>query len=236
MNTHTLFPTTICEFEYDKSSEFKENLWEVALSHIKDGYSNETNAPYLHHEEKLRDIYAFITKSIKEYLGVFNISLDDLDFHISKSYFNLVDKNPGSEHHHLDSHMSFIYYAHIPDDVEFDIRFFAEDMPQPHSAFFDTFNKGWNWHNSSSWVFKSTEGCLFLFPGSVGHEVVPVNGIPSNEKNTPVHTLEDLKKMRISIAGDGMFTFKHMYQATRTHGVHPISTWKTFPAPEATEL
>jgi hypothetical protein len=132
--------------------------------------------------------------------------------------------------------MSFIYYAHIPDDVEFDIKLFAADMPQPHSSFFDMFSKGWNWHNSSSWVLKSTEGCLLLFPGSVLHEVVPLNDITSPEKNTPVHTLEDLKKMRIAIVGDGMFTFKHMYQATRTHGVHPISTWKTFPAPEAAQL
>ena len=228
MITHTLFPTTICEFEYEDSSKFKENLWEVALYHIKDGRSDEIIDPYLHHDEKLKDIYFFITNSIREYLSVFNIDLDDLDFHISKSYFNITDKDPNPKHHHLDSHMSFIYYAHIPEDVKLNIKFFTTYMGEPHSCFFETFNKEWNWHNSSSWTFESTEGHLFIFPGDVNHQVVAAEDNFVKGENSLVSTLEDFKKMRISIVGDGMFTYKNMYQNTRTHGVHPISSWKKF--------
>ena len=229
MITHTLFPTTICEFEYERSSDFKEKVWEVGLDHINNIGNQEIHDPYVQHDDSLSEIYSFITKSVQEYLNLFNIDMDELEFYISKSYFNVLDAyDNNGRHHHKDSHISFIYYANIPDSFQSNICFYAEHINEPHSNFFEMFNRGgWNIYNSSSWSFVPQEGHLFIFPGTVPHEVL--NGeFDDNKVMGEIKTVEQLKDKRISIVGDGMFTFKNMNQQKHTHGLQPVSSWKTF--------
>jgi len=155
--------------------------------------------------------------------------MDELEFYISKSYFNVLNVNEiNKRHHHKDSHISFIYYANIPDSFQHNICFYAEHINQPHSGFFEMFNTGdWNIYNSSSWSFVPQEGHLFLFPGAVPHEVLPVGDFEMQDP-FEIKTVEQLKDKRISIVGDGMFTFKHKNQQKITHGLHPVSSWKVF--------
>jgi len=226
MITHAIFPTTICEFDYDFPYKFKELFWPESMYYLKNGYSGEKTNVSLHTNPKFEELYKWIISCSKQYMSTLNVD-DVFTFNVVKSFLNISREKCNPLHSHKDAHISFIYYLNIPDEITHNIRFYNyENRHEPfHKCIqWNNSNEVWDILNSYTWQFTPNEGKLFIFPSNLIHDTI---GFETNECiNNPVKDLEDLKKTRISLVGDILLTYKK-----NTHnplGIQPVENWRTF--------
>lgn len=236
MIEHSLFPTLLLEFKYDKKDQFKEIFFNSVLKYTNEnGKSNEyTGHVNIHHEEAFKPFYAFVTSCIKKYIRRLHLNPDEFEYYVTKSWLNINNKKATPKHSHADGHMSFAYYINLPENNQQKIRFYnIENRYEPYSHCIEYNNpSNWDEYNSYTWDFLPTEGQLFVFPGNLPHSTVG-NSYKMLEDMTE-DTIEepgyfipsDLKTKRICISADFMITFKE--KLPRSMGVQPISNWRMF--------
>lgn len=231
MICHALFPTLLCEFNYDFPQQFKETFFQKVYDHVDShGNSNEkTGHVTIHHEPDFRPLFQFIGQSLKQYVSKFNCDPSKMDAYIVKSWLNIIRDIQTPYHSHADAHISFVYYVNIPEDIVEPIRFFPNNPmsrePYPGFTKYANHTGKWDMFNAQCWEFNPIEGHLIIFPASMPHDTELKNGeIRSMEG--PNFPLENLKKKRISIAGDVMLTFKE--KTAVAMGLQPLKNWRKF--------
>jgi uncharacterized protein (TIGR02466 family) len=227
MKVHTLFPITVCEYEYPKHEKFKQIFFKNGLKHFnKDGFSEEsTGHVTLHHEESYKDLYEFTSYAVKQYLEVLSVNHTLFDVNLVKSWLNVIENRPTPMHAHRDAHISISYYVNTPEESNQAIRFYNYDPrmePFAGCILYNNTSNNWNELNSYSWQFTPKQGSLFVFPSYIMHDTVCDN--PGKENG--VTNNEDLKRKRICIASDVVLTYKE--KQAKTLGLQPIKNWRQF--------
>jgi Putative 2OG-Fe(II) oxygenase len=225
MKEHALFPTLVCEFEYDQSDNFKKILFDKILGFIDpEGRSDEiTGHVILHHEPAFDRLFAFATKSVEQYVSRLHIDTSLFDFNLTKTWFNLKDESVTPLHAHRDSHVSFSYYANIPDNKNHNIRFHDEHKHEPYagSIRWNNTSQTWDELNALTWSINPIEGHLLVFPSSLMHDTTGI----ANSVDT-FHNLDKLKNSRICIAGDILLTYKE--KTASPLGIQPLKNWRRY--------
>lgn len=232
MIKHAIFPTLVGEFNYEYPQKFKEIFFNKVVDLLdSNGNSNEkTGHVTIHHTPEFKDLYTFISENIKEFISVYECDPSKMDAYIVKSWLNIIRDVQTPYHSHADAHISFVYYVNVPDDIKEPIRFFPNNPMgryEPYVGFtkYTNSNDQWNQFNAQCWEFYPIEGHLIVFPASMPHDTELKNGeIRSMEG--PNFPLENLKKKRISIAGDVMLTFKE--KTAVAMGLQPLKNWRKF--------
>lgn len=225
MIAHSLFPTLVAEFHYDKKEDFKQRFFHQILNHMNEsGYSMETTGNVnIHHDDELRDIFEFAAFNAFQYMNALKIE-NEFDLNLVKTWLNIITEFHTPSHSHADAHLSFVYYVQLPEELNKPVNFAIQQSP--NQLFHGIENASiieWNTWNSTSWSFNPVEGQMFMFPGKLFHYT---SGYGSGSPDTPVKTLDDLKPRRISIAGDFVLTYKQIIG--RAYGIMPVSNWKTY--------
>lgn len=223
MIKHELFPTVIGEFHNEDRDFVKQVIVEEGFNYVKDGKANEVSNPFLHHNEKLQKFYLYVTNCVKDYIRAYMVDPENVNIFITKSYFNVMN-NGCPRHHHKDSDLSFVYYVNVPPEQNFPTTFYApEELPEPTSEFAKAYHcSEWNITNSRSWWFPAHEGKMFIFPGSLHHEV------RESVEDVPLIGSADFLKYRVSIVGDIMLTFSESFRTSMTHGNYSPEQWRRF--------
>jgi hypothetical protein len=191
-----------------------------------DGYSNETtNHVNIHHDESLQPLFRFATQAAIAYCEKLHIDTSRFDFFIIKTWLNIKKNAATPRHAHGDSHISFTYYANMPENCSLPIRFYDRDHrnePYPGAIWHNNTSGVWDELNSNNWMFKPEEGSLFVFPSSLQHDTL---GEPFNQLEAGV-TPETINDHRVCLAGDILMVYK---QQTPSHlGIQPVSNWRNF--------
>jgi hypothetical protein len=233
MNVHSLFPITVCEFQYPKSTEFKQILSKTIFKHLNEnGKSNEmTGHVSIHHDPEYYDLFYFLNNCIEEYLNLLNVHVDHFDINFIKSWFNILKEQSTRNHSHSDAHISISYYANVPKSCEQYLTFNHDNEMEPFTGCTSWNNNGnWSIHNSKSWRFLPKEGDIFIFPAKLFHETEPLN--PSelyfNNKapQSSIKSISDLHEHRITIASDVLLCYKD--KQALPLGIQPIENWRSF--------
>ena len=223
---YPLFPTLITEAFYEKHAELKPVLEKGIFRHMTpDGFSNErTGHVSLHLDPEFEPLFNFVSEVTKEYIRTFLINPDLFNIHIVKSWMNIIREQGTPFHNHADAHLSFVYYINIPEDVSTPIMFYNHpNWYEPYMGF-SKFNEPseWNPFNSPAWSFPTKEGALMMFPARVNHDTPSTSGDP----DIGVKSLKDLRRKRVSLAGDIILTFREV--SAKSMGLQPIKNWLTF--------
>jgi len=227
MNVHPLFPITVCEFNYPKANEFKQNLSKSIFKHLdQNGFSNEkTGHVNLHHEEEFNDLYCFLHACVEQYLKVLSVNVDNFDINFIKSWFNILKNRTTPDHHHGDAHISISYYVNVPKNCTQALRFNnLQNRVEPFPGCFRFNSNNWDMLNAYSWQFVPKEGDVFVFPAKLSHDTVgnPVEiPIDSGIKNS-----EDFEQHRICLAADVLLTYNE--KKALPLGIQPVKNWRTF--------
>jgi hypothetical protein len=190
-----------------------------------DGLSDEsTGHVTMHHEEVLRPVFEFAIRSAKEFISQYMIDPEVFDYHVVKSWMNMIEHRATPQHNHADAHISFVYYVNVPANNEMPITFCNyANRHEPFSFMSKTNNPAdWNVINSYAWSFTPQDGTLFVFPASLSHYVDKYD----DEPETGIHSKEDFMRHRIAIAGDILLTYKET--SAKSLGLQPIKNWRTF--------
>ena len=232
MKIHPIFPTVISESDYEYQADFKELFFQSAMSHIdENGYSNELVGKLnIHHDENYDELYVFIIQEIKKYVCSLGVDADIFNYNVVKSWLNISKDTDNPPHNHQDSHISFSYYVNLPTDIHRQIVFQDNllDRNNLNHGMLPWNTTEWNYYNSSIWSFIPEEGSLYVFPANITHHVSEVGKKlkMATELENPTKTLDELKSMRISIAGDILMTFKELQPIPL--GLQPIKNWRVF--------
>jgi hypothetical protein len=227
MINHALFPVLVSEFHYDYPHRFKEVFFESVFDHLNEnGYSDElTGHVTIHHDERYKEIYQFAVSCVKQFIQTYNVNPDLFDINIVQSWLNITGGQSNLSHNHADSHISFVYYVHIPDAIQNPLRFFNySNRHEPYHLFSKMNNETntWDIFNSYAWQFVPTDGQLMIFPASLNHDTV--GQFP--DADCSIKNKSDVVNRRISIAGDILLT--HKDKIARHMGLQPISNWRKF--------
>jgi len=229
MKTHAIFPVTVCEFNYPKANEFKNNLSKSIFKHLNDkGFSDElTGHVSIHHDPEYNDLFCFLQKCVTEYLTILNINSNNFEINFVKSWFNIIKNRNTPKHSHGDAHISITYYANVPENciqsIKFD-NYFERMEPFPGCMMWNNINNIWNPLNSYSWEFSPKQGNVFIFPSKLMH---CTSGEPvKNPFDNGIKTIDDVYEHRICIASDVLLTYKN--KKALPLGLQPIENWRTF--------
>jgi hypothetical protein len=231
MIRHMIFPTLITEFSYDFPQKFKDTFFSKVYQHVdENGNSNEkTGHVTLHHDQDFKPLYKFIHNSLTEFVSSYGTDPQQIDIYIVKSWLNIIRDVQTPYHNHADAHISFVYYVNIPDDIVEPIRFFADDKGryEPYNGFckFANHSNQWTHINSVCWEFFPVEGHLLVFPSKIPHDTQLRSSTPKN-MDSPNIPIENLKRKRISIAGDAVITFRE--KTAVAMGLQPVKNWRKF--------
>lgn len=187
-----LFPIAVGCFEFgdytDDEINYINNLEKV--TNLK---NYRTKKQDLHYHKKLKRIFDFINKSLKNYVDTVYEPKTSVVPYITNSWANYNER--GMSHHkhrHSNSFLSGVLY--IETDPEDSIEFFNDNFD-----LFELETKDFNIFNSGSWKFPALRGQLLIFPSNIYHQV-------------PIHTTETTRvslsfntylKGRIGICGQG---------------------------------
>lgn len=223
--SHLIFPTLVLETKHNNHEFIKDLYFEKAFKYMdENGYSFEETHNCIHHEESLKDLFIFATKSAQKYLDLMNIEYNLFDFNLIKSWMNIVHERGNIPHAHYESHLSFVYYVNIPKGMEIPIRFYLSHHQKnvPWQKMYEL-AKIKNEANSFMCDFYPKEGMMLVFPSSLYHGAFGNNGDIKDAFST---NLNELKKRRISIAGDFILTFKDTTLVPA--GIQPVKNWRLF--------
>lgn len=235
MNSYSLFPTLLCDFQYEYKSEFKEVFYKnLSLLIDQKGEQGEAGVIDLQTHEFMRPFYSFVATSAKQYVGELGVDPDEYVYVLVKSWWNALEKSDIQMHTHCDAHLSFVYYVNVPPKSS-ELVFRA---PQPYM---NDLTKGLFMSDYSDQVaikettpytpvtgFKAEEGKLMIFPSTIEHMTIHTNfkSIVNPGNDAPTTDVDVLKTRRISIAGDFIMTFKN--PTSKALGIQPIEKWIRF--------
>ena len=129
----------------------------------------------------------------------------------------------------MDAHLSFSYYINVPDELVFSIFFrnreLGDNWNDVNNAILRVNVMEANEFNSEIYNIIPEEGDLLVFPSKLMHGVMKLDD-EIKHKEDPFYEIEDLKTMRVCIAGDILLTYKDLQPLPL--GLQPIKNWKTF--------
>jgi uncharacterized protein (TIGR02466 family) len=226
LQKYALFPTLAAEAFYEDHAKLKPVLENGIFRHMTpEGYSNEkTGHVTLHLDEEFHPLFQFVSQAVKEYIAAYSIDSNLFDINIVKTWMNIIREKGTPAHNHADAHISFVYYINVPEDAATPITFYNHgDWYEPYMGFSKFNNPAeWNPFNSPAWSFSVKEGALMVFPARMHHETPDTSGDPE----IGVKSMKDLRRRRVSLAGDIVLTFKET--SAKSMGLQPIKNWRTF--------
>lgn len=224
---HSLFPTLVYETRYEDSDKFLNILHQTWNDHFTDGYSHEgTGNLDLQKDERYKELYTFLSKSVREYLHVSGVVHDNFDINFVKSWMNIVENRTTPMHSHRDAHISVVYYANTPDDNEQMLRFYSGKTDrEPFQGLYMFNSYKATEFNSEYYTLSPYKGQVLVFPSSLLHDTLGNNAQPVAYEE-PILDIEILKKKRICIASDVILTFSE--KKTHPLGLQPTMNWRTF--------
>ena len=231
MKTHSIFPTLIIEKHNDNNEEFKDVFFKYLFDYIKkSGYSHERTGDVIFHKiPEYENIFKYINDGIKDYIKSLNADPDIFDINFVKSWLNVLKDTNGPIHNHMDAHLSFSYYINVPDELVFSIFFrnreLGDNWNDVNNAILRVNVMEANEFNSEIYNIIPEEGDLLVFPSKLMHGVMKLDD-EIKHKEDPFYEIEDLKTMRVCIAGDILLTYKDLQPLPL--GLQPIKNWKTF--------
>jgi len=240
MISHQMFPTLIGEWSYDRSNQFVETFFQNVLNHCDaDGRTGESSGHVdVHHDKDFSNLFTMITDCAKEYVAQLSIDTDLWDFNLVKSWLSISDKSSIPAHDHADAHLSFVYYVNIPDSAPTaPIHFINKSTPNDLTGNMFYINpsengsmsggsvREWNQFNSRTWNFVPHEGMILIFPGHIPHHTDTGPDF-RDSRDIPTTNVEEIRKRRVSLAGDFILTFKKKQPICC--GLQPVSNWKVF--------
>lgn len=221
-----LFPSLVAEANYDKKQEFKKSFGENIFKYFTpEGRCHEWYGNVnIHHEPAFNDFFVFATNAAKQYIASYNVDPELFNFHITKSWLNIIKDQHTPRHSHADAHLSFCYYVNVPPNVNQPIVFHNyKDRYEPHENFIMWNNPSqWDVLNSYTWKIDIEEGKLIIFPSRMEHETQG----PEKDIQQGIFNADDLFKHRVSLAADITFTYKEI--SAKPQGLQPIKNWKVF--------
>ena len=235
MNSYSLFPTLVCDFQYEFKDEFKDVFYKNMSLFVDDkGEQGEAGIIDLQMHDFMRPFYSFVATSAKQYVGELGVDPDEYVYVIVKSWWNALNKSDLQMHTHSDAHLSFVYYVNVPPKSS-ELLFKA---PQPYAndltggLFMSDYNDKEAIKQTTPYTpasgFKAEEGKLLIFPSTIDHMTVHTNfkSIMNPGDDELSTDLKILQSRRISIAGDFIMTFKN--PTSKALGIQPIEKWIRF--------
>jgi len=225
MIAHSIFPTLVCEFNYEHRDQLKSKVFERLPNHINEfGQSNELTANVdLHKDPALVDLFEFASTCAFSYLSALNIDKDLFDLNLVKTWMNIIKEGHTPIHNHADAHLCFVYYVNVPESYVKPINFIA--TPQPNELFHAMFLHNvteYNSWNSTERYFEPHEGQMLVFPAKLFHRT---SGYGSGtEIESP--DISSFYDKRIAIAGDFLLTYSN--KIGRSYGLMPATNWNTY--------
>lgn len=223
---HAIFPTLVVEVKNENHAVIKTAMEKHILDLVdKNGMCHEEiNLNNLHHYEDFKPLYELATQAMKSFISKFAIDPELFDYNITKSWLSIVKEQSVPVHAHMESNLSFIYYANIPDGGALPITFYRHFRLDEPFYQMSTWNNPheWNHFNSYGWTFQANEGVLYVFPSSTLHGVDGNTAI----QDAGIKTIEDYRNRRVCIAGDTTLTYKDGHR--KSFGLQPIKNWRTF--------
>jgi hypothetical protein len=223
---HLLFPVAVYEETHNDPASIKEDMSKIIFDYLDDrGMSDEaTGHVTMHHEEAIRPVFEFAVQAAKTFVSHYMIDPELFDYHVVKSWMNMIEHRETPRHNHADAHISFSYYVNVPPNNQTPITFCNYPNRYEPFSFMSKNNNPieWNLVNSYAWSFTPQEGTLFVFPSMLSHYV---------DKNddgieTGIHNIDDFKRHRVTIAGDILLTYKKT--SAKSLGLQPMQNWRTF--------
>jgi hypothetical protein len=221
-----IFPTIISKSKLPTSAINKEHIFDIVRRNTnEDGYSMDfLGYTTIHHEPLLFDLYKQVIEFVREHLTYMNVDHANLDINVVKSWLNLTESKTNLRHNHSEAHYSFTIYPHIAEKSAKYLRFFRKDNHpnEIYEGFFENSCIDWGIQNSTSCNFLPEEGDVFIFPSTIDHDTVLLDGTTP----TGLEPANNINDMRICIGGDIIITSKTKNLNQRI--LQPISDWRTF--------
>lgn len=228
---HNIFPTSIGEYHFQEYSDKKYTYLENLQKYIfQEKNSNNyiagesTGITYIHTDPIFKDIFKFITDSIKIHFENLKFNHSVFDIVVVKSWLNVLgDTNSTPGHIHDTSHYSFVFYLNVPLNSDQLCFYLSRNPNEPFSgSFFDYSNQSdvktlvseYNIMNSLEYCFNPTEGSTFIFPSSLYHKTKKVGSMNNS--------------YRVSISGDIILVYKEELKPNYPTGLFPVSQWRIF--------
>lgn len=225
-----LFPTLILKNKVDVSEEEKSHWFDAYIKH-----SNEEGKTHdflgfetVHHEPSLEFFFRdVLVPTVNEYLNSLHLDPDYFDVHVTKTFFNVSDKNGINEHDHAENHISFVYYPNVFKGKERNIIFYHPSRAhpnEPYTQWFDSNVMNWDYTNAKSFNLPVEEGIIYIFPSKLAHNVQKLQGDGDFIKGFRTH--QELSKTRFCVAGDMIITRKNRGKYKRN--LPPVEDWRKF--------
>ena len=240
---HRLFPTLVSEFKgFEHREEMKEVFWK---NHERHAFKNDpfrTEPPEYfgmilsHADEELSPLFENAVACAKGYVHELGADPDSFLYSITKSFVSTNDIHTNNNpHSHGDAHISFIYYINVPEHIN--QKFCVHDeriRHEPWRGFAGSQKidkQNWSDVSASFWSFDVKEGNTIVIPSMLTHSTAFCDERDNKvtnvfEKN--INELEDLKQMRVSIAGDMIISAKNPDAMPAVLGLPPINLWRHY--------
>lgn len=225
-----LFPTLVLKNQVSVSEEEKNAWFDAYLKHSnEDGKTHDfLGFETVHHEKSLEFFFKDkLMPTVHQYLASLHIDKNLFDVHVTKTFFNVSDKNGIHEHDHAENHISFVYYPHVAKDKERNLIFYHPSPAhpnEPYTQWFDSNVTEWDYVNARSFNLQVGEGVIYIFPSKLVHNVQKLQGDGDFIKG--FKTRDQLKKTRFCVAGDMIITRNKRGEYKRS--LPPSQDWRTF--------
>jgi hypothetical protein len=225
-----LFPTMVLKNTFEVSDNEKLLWFDAYLKNSnKEGKTHDfLGYETVHHEETLSFFFKDkLVPSVKEYMVALGLDAEFFDIHLTKTFFNVSDKNGINEHDHAENHISFVYYPNIAKGKERDLIFYHPEKShgnEPYTQWFESNVINWNFVNARSFSLGVSEGLIYIFPSKLAHNIKKVEGDTSHVKGYRSH--KELSNTRFCVAGDMIIAKKERGNYKRT--LPPVSDWRSF--------
>lgn len=226
-----LFPTLISR-DKRKVSIDEKNVWfDLYLEHsTADGRSHDfLGFEDIHHEPTVEFFYKdILMPAVQEYLTALKVDTSNMDIFVTKSFFNVTRKSGIRQHDHAENHISFVYYPHVPKELERSLMLWdprRKHPNEPYKQFFADNVTEWDAINARVMYMPVEEGVLYIFPSDMEHDIEVKGGdIPSGLQCFV--NRHDLHRSRFCVAGDMMVIRNHTRSYQRM--LPPVEKWKKF--------
>ena len=232
MNAKGWFPTLVCDFECASHDKFKTIFYNNLEKYVHpDGLEGEHANLTFHHNEEFEFFFKEVTDCAKQYIDALALDPETWDFNLVKCWWQGLENNNIPMHNHSDAHLSFVYYANVPDGsgnliFQHD-RTFLNDLTK--GMFLEDYEKRppinvYNQFNAMSVAYEAKEGLIVIFPAGLDHMTAP--SLSATEADLQTADVNIIKRRRISIAGDFLLTFKNPVHTAM--GLQPVKKWRNF--------
>tara|TARA_R100001509_G_C4844055_1_gene207663 strand:+ start:154 stop:759 length:606 start_codon:yes stop_codon:yes gene_type:complete len=170
--THSLFPTAVTFFKYDKITEKETKFLVEQETRGNTGNTTSIDNNILKNKE-MKKLKQFIEKSLKEYFQNIYMPKNDVEPYITQSWCNYTkDGQFHHKHAHPNSFISGVFYVQA--DRTKDKIYFYKDGYITQRIKLPA--KEYNPFNSESWWLETGTNDLVIFPSYLMHMVEKVVG------------------------------------------------------------